>query len=67
MRRERVSRKMPNHKDSCVLCSRLGRSMELSKLNSYKVKILYVLVYARIHICVYNYMHMLVDAHYIFE
>lgn len=53
-----VSRKIPNHEDSCVVYRKTGRSLEIYKLSSDKLKIFYVLVYAHIYICVLIYNHM---------
>ena len=71
-RKEQISRKMPNHEESCLLCKRLDSSLEIYKLVLISLKFFssfflislrffYVLAYAHIHTCVYNYMHVLVE------
>lgn len=74
MRKERISCKMPDHEESCVLCKSLGRSLEMYKLSSYTFLYIFerVFIYSCMHMytSVYNCIHVLVyrvDAHYIFE
>lgn len=51
---------MPNHEEFCVLWKRPGRSFEIYKLSSHKLKILYFLMYTHILMFVYSHMHVLV-------